>query len=421
MRILLIANNISGYKSTSRVNPYNGGGWITSLVSLLCKQRDTEIGMAFFMNGEPEKAEANGVTYYPIPIPKKTLKQKLIGFTYLKDETVDSLLWPAYEKALLRAVEDFKPDIVQLFGSEGYQGLIADRAGCPVVLHIQGLLNPYWNAYCAPFISLQSFYFEDWNPSHIYLRFMNSVWWRRNCYREREILRRTKYFIGRTTWDQRVVKTYNHDAKYFYGAEVLRPVFYEDAVRMLPTKTVIVSTISQPMYKGFDMVLKTASLMKHELGMDFEWRLFGNIDPRITEQRLSLKHGELNIKLCGVATASQLREELLHCTLYMHPSYIDNSPNSLCEAQLLGVPVVATNVGGVSSMICQGHEHLLVPSNDPYQAAVLLAELSADENKLIALGAQNKQMARQRHGHQRIVDMLLETFTEIINDYHSQP
>ena len=43
--------------------------------------------------------------------------------------------------------------------------------------------------------------------------------------------------------------------------------------------------------------------------------------------------------------------EYLNCNVFVCPSSIENSPNSIGEAQLLGVPIIASKVGGVPSII----------------------------------------------------------------------
>jgi glycosyltransferase involved in cell wall biosynthesis len=48
----------------------------------------------------------------------------------------------------------------------------------------------------------------------------------------------------------------------------------------------------------------------------------------------------------------------------VHPSKLDASPNVLKEAMVMGVPVVATNVGGVSEIVVDGDCGLLVPPGD---------------------------------------------------------
>lgn len=47
-------------------------------------------------------------------------------------------------------IDDFKPDVIEVFGSESFMGLVAKKTKIPVVLHIQGVLTPYFNAYFPP-------------------------------------------------------------------------------------------------------------------------------------------------------------------------------------------------------------------------------------------------------------------------------
>ena len=44
-----------------------------------------------------------------------------------------------------------------------------------------------------------------------------------------------------------------------------------------------------------------------------------------------------------------------------HSSYIENSPNSVGEAQMVGVPVVASRVGGTDSMVEHGKTGFMYP------------------------------------------------------------
>ena len=58
-----------------------------------------------------------------------------------------------------------------------------------------------------------------------------------------------------------------------------------------------------------------------------------------------------NIKFVGPLDAVGMKKQLLSSNIYVLPSYIENSPNSLGEAQLLGVPCIAADVGGVPDLI----------------------------------------------------------------------
>lgn len=148
--------------------------------------------------------------------------------------------------------------------------------------------------------------------------------------------------------------------------------------------------------------------------LDFEWKVFGNVNPHLFEAQTGLSHEDLNIRLCGVATAEQLRDVLLSSTMYFHPSYVENSSNSVGEAQLVGVPVVASRVGGTDSMVEHGKTGFLYPVTDPYIAAYYIERLVTDANENLSIGKAAREVALVRHDRQTIVAELLKTYESII-------
>lgn len=114
-----------------------------------------------------------------------------------------------------------------------------------------------------------------------------------------------------------------------------------------------------------------------------------------------------------------LVNELCSSTCYVHSSYIDNSPNSLCEAQYLGVPAIATNVGGISSLVEDGKTGLLFPANDPYTLAAIIKHTVTDNHaKMQYLSENEKSIAIARHNPQKISDNLLLIYQSIINRHN---
>lgn len=410
MRVLWFTNTPSQYAD---FGGYNGGGWIYSLEEELTKRNDIELGIAFFMNRQPKRVVKNGVTYYPIhnsftgSIINK-VKASLLSRSYMEKDWL---------YRFLEVIHDFKPEIIEVFGSEQSFGEIAQYTDIPVVLHIQGILAPIYNAFLPPFVSIHNYLFEDLIPWHIYKRFRNIEGFKYNAIREIDIIKHVHYFIGRTEWDKRIVKLYNNKAIYFYGGEILRDTFYNQTDRKTGNdKIILVSTLSDPLYKGYDIVLKTAKLLKENNICNFEWHIFGNINPRFIEKKINIKHGEVNVLFRGVATPEVLRQELSKATAYLHLTYIDNSPNSICEAQILGVPVIATNVGGIPSLVDNGKTGFLVPANDPYQTASIIRKLVNDEDLRKNIGQKAFEVAAFRHNKSGIVNSLLKTYIKIIND-----
>lgn len=412
MRVLWFTNSPSNY--VVEKNPYNGGGWISSLENELKKHGDIDLAISFLMANQPQKKVEDRVTYYPIQFEQYSWKSKFSSKFHINDFSYEKREWSKFFKPMQDVISDFKPDIIEIFGSELPFALIASETKVPVVLHIQGVLVPYWNAFFPPMVSPFLYCIQSLNPKAIFQKVMEIVGFKRSVWREREELARVQNYIARTEWSRRVIHALNPTARFFYGGEILRDVFYEESKRSLPEKLTIISTISQPLYKGFDLILKTAKLLKEQYVLDFEWKVFGNIKPSFVEKQLGICHKDVCVKLEGVANAVQLKQELENATVYAHTAYIENSPNSVCEAQILGIPVIATNVGGVISLIDEGETGYLVPANDPYQMAFFIEQLYENKNLNIEIGGRARKKALERHNKGKIIEDLIQTYRTII-------
>jgi L-malate glycosyltransferase len=81
-------------------------------------------------------------------------------------------------------------------------------------------------------------------------------------------------------------------------------------------------------------------------------------------------------------------------SVVVNPSTVDNLPVSLLEALASGVPVVSTNVGGVSFVVADGATALLVPPRDP--RAMADAILRVAEYPALAGALRNAGLAAAR-------------------------
>lgn len=415
MRILWITATAGNYQSPhSCGGGYNGGGWISSMQNELAKRDDIKLGIAFCRNGEPAKVEQDGVVYYPIPHHTKSKKDKILDLFKLNDATRDEVLWPYYEHKFKEVIEDFKPDVIHIFGSELYHGLAARVAGnIPMVLHIQGLLSLSIYILLPPGFSRREYIMSGKGLKGKFHHLQYLAYWKRSAYREKAILNAVFNVIGRTDWDRQAMAVLNPKAKYYYGGEILRDVFYEARKRQIPNVPTITTTISFPTYKGYDVILKVAYILKNELHLNFQWNVYGNIDPEFIEKHIGLSHQDLNVNLCGVASAETLCDALLSSTMYFHSSYIENSPNSVGEAQMVGVPVVASRVGGTDSMVEHGKTGFLYPVTDPYIAAYYIKRLIDNKEENMAIGIKAREIALVRHDKRQIVKELLDVYEQI--------
>ena len=113
-------------------------------------------------------------------------------------------------------------------------------------------------------------------------------------------------------------------------------------------------------------------------------------------------------------TQDQIVKEMLNTDVFVHPSYIDNSPNSVCEAQMLGLPVIACNVGGLESLITHMESGILVPSNGVYELVYYLEILKNNPDLKQHIGNTARKNAMERHDRNKILNKLISVYNEII-------
>ena len=114
---------------------------------------------------------------------------------------------------------------------------------------------------------------------------------------------------------------------------------------------------------------------------------------RFIRKKIVSAHLQNNIICKGTLSDIAMKQELLQANVVLSPSVIENSPNSIGEAMMLGVPVVASNVGGVSSIISDNEGWLYDVEN--IEAAVNyideIFEYQGNEKQAEAMSRAKKQ------------------------------
>lgn len=413
MKVLWFSNSPAAAYSDSLKG---SGGWMVALDRAI--QDKVELHVAY---NYPYKQTAfkNGNTcYHPVfsgNIIVENLKRRF---------------FPSYHKDLtneyLKIIESVKPDIIHIHGSENTYHRIAGQTKIPIVLSIQGNLTVYVNKYLA------GFHGKHINTKIGALNFQNLVFGRMNFKKglrnlrwlsrvEQEDFINIHNIIGRTDWDRRISRVLAPDSNYFVGNEVLRDSFYkyEWGMEAPENKIIIHTTNANNYYKGFETLCHALTLL-NRMGLDVEWRVAGVSEKseinKITKNFLGREYPEKGLVLMGSLDEKGLVDSLLTSHLYVMPSHIENSPNNLCEAMILGMPCITTLAGGSDTILINKKEGLVIQDGDPWSMAGAILELKSDWTQAVAYGKQARKHALARHDRETIVNSLIQTYQTIISN-----
>lgn len=174
MRILWFTNTPCNYFG-SQSKGSDGGGWMVSIQEEIEKEDKFDLGICFLTFTPLIKKHEGKTSYYPVNYRKKSITEKIKGYIKYKDVTVEEPEWNYYIDQYRNVITEFKPDIIHVWGSEQYAGLAAFASEIPLVLHIQGTLNPYYTTLYPLGISRRDYIFQDYNPKGIINRYYPQI------------------------------------------------------------------------------------------------------------------------------------------------------------------------------------------------------------------------------------------------------
>ncbi len=100
--------------------------------------------------------------------------------------------------------------------------------------------------------------------------------------------------------------------------------------------------------------------------------------------------------------------------LFVFPSRYENFPNSLMEAMSCGLPVIATNVGGVSELLGPNNPSIIIPPNDYNALCNSLIKMIVDPNLRNKSGDYNRKRIIENFSREFITKKYIEAYFNII-------
>lgn len=392
----------------------NYNSWVEALEKIVRTHlSEIELGIAFEHTDKIFKVIRNGVTYYPVcyeQSPWEKLRNKFHSSARLKAINLNK----KYEKV----IEDFKPDIIQCFGTElWHYSILQQIYNIPFIIHLMG----FWNVInlMSDIASRYDAHNSILNPNkrrRIYIG-------RKNLKEHEEIELETMscchYFMGRTEWDKAIVRHFSPNATYYHCPEAIREEIYSSPIRWKYRKDDIIRLVTvsnASIIKGNEIMLRAASILKQKFGKEVAWKITAmEEEMKKYESMTGIKCADVGIIPIGRISASELPDTICSAEMFVHCAIIDNSPNAICEAQLLGCPVIATNAGGIPQIVSDGETGILYPYAEPYALAFRIMELHNNERELNRLSQNEWEMSHLRHNPETIAKRLKEIYLDCIN------
>lgn len=386
----------------------SSGGWMLAAAESLIVHTDFKLFVATVSSSVVNLKILKGkqITYYVLPLGHGNLKYNSEYETY----------WQQIQG-------EVQPDVVHIHGTEYTHGMAYVKVcgNKNVVVSVQGLksgIAPYYLAGLSYREILSNLTLRDVFKGTLYQE-------QRAFYRsgklEREFLCCVNHVIGRTSWDRSHIWAINPKAHYHFCNEMLRTEFY-DGVKWNYDKcephTIFLSQGSYPL-KGLHQVLRAMPLILHRFPDAMIRVAGGDVSNcqglsgllhftgygRMVRKMIKQLHIKDRVTFLGPLTAAQMKEEYLRSNVFVCPSSIENSPNSLGEAQILGVPCVASYVGGVPDMM-QGNEENLYRFEEIEMLSRKICNVFAFPEKQRDLS----EIAKRRHDCNTNINTLLNIY-----------
>jgi glycosyltransferase involved in cell wall biosynthesis len=174
-----------------------------------------------------------------------------------------------------------------------------------------------------------------------------------------------------------------------------------------PPHIVMVARFEAP--KDHDTLVRALGRLQH-----LPWSLSligeGPLQPRVRERVRALGMQD-RVQFAGHTV--QVAEALAAAQIFVLASRSEAFPRSILEAMRAGLPVVASDVGGVREAVTDGHNGYVVPKRSVGSLAAAVVRLIADRSERERMGANGRRQFEQRFTFGRMLNETLSLYQEV--------
>ncbi len=409
MKILWFSN-----KAFSDKDDCSSGTWLGALAKNLVATGQVELFNITIGNVEvPIKQDAGAIHQWIIPISKSRR---------------DGLPPSHIIAELVGIVKDVSPDLVHIWGTESYWGLLSARnlIQQPVLLETQGLKF----AIAKVFHGGLTFSEQISSIGLKELLRRSTIYQARKSFEEwgifeKEMLSRHRFITVQTDWLEAQVRQYNDTCEIFRNDFVLREEFYSsEKWRHSANPTIFCTAAYSAPFKGLHVAVRAVSILKKRLPA-IRLRIAGahqrkgfRQDGYISwvNQEISRLGIDNHVTWLGPLSAPQIIAELLECAAVVIPSFVEGYCLGLAEALMIGTPAVAAFSGGIPCIAKNDESALFFPPGDEAMCAYQLRKVLSDRKLAESLSQEGIKIAERRNDWSKVVKKQLEIYRQVLSE-----
>jgi glycosyltransferase involved in cell wall biosynthesis len=367
----------------------HSSSWIHTLSEQLALREEIELHIITHSNlvDRTQSIKKRGINFhiinYSFPFTNR-------GFPwYLPIDKITG--YYSFRKKAEKIIHDIQPDILHVHGTEGGYFAPAFETELPCITSIQGIIKEYVKV--VPEIS-----------GYLQIPY------------EQKAIRKGKFFGCRTRFDFNYVRKNNKEAIIFYLPEAMNKIFFDQ--QWEPQSELSLLFVGSLMRrKGVEDLIHALFKLK-KIFPTIQLRIIGSGEKKyFTYLNKIIEHYKLtnSISLLGNKTPVEVALELKRCNFFVLPTLIDNSPNCLAEAMAVGVPCIATKVGGIPSMVKDKHNGMLFEKHDVDGLVDIVQLLVRDKDFQKKLSTNAKAKAFERNYPANVAEKYIEVYKSLLN------
>lgn len=168
--------------------------------------------------------------------------------------------------------------------------------------------------------------------------------------------------------------------------------------------------------KGVRYLIEAMKIIK-EKDLYAKLIIVGDGEEREKLQKLANKMGLLDsITFTGQIPNQNVSQYMAMSDILVLPSLSEGFPNVILEAMAFGIPIVATNVGGVIEIMENGVNGFLVKPGNPDQIAQKVLFLFNNKDMIKMISNNNKKLVKQQHNWEKIAIKLENVYLKCLKN-----